>query len=110
MDALIDEIYQDLLIELDITDGTKDGDLLKIKVKNALNEVVARTRFPAVYSDEMILKETKEKRNVIHNVAMYDFCQVGTEWQKAHSESNVNMTFTDRNLLFTFIPYANFVE
>lgn len=106
MERLIDEILEDLLIELDIEKDTKDADLLRIKVKNALWEVVTKMNFPKYYQEYVIEKEVRDKRNVIHNVAMYDFCQVGSEWQKSHTESNVNMTFADRNSLFTFIPYA----
>lgn len=107
MNELIDDIYADLLIELDVVDGTKDAVLLKVKIKNAVDEVVSKMKFPGNFTDEAILKETKQNKSVIHNVAVYDFCQVGSEFLKAHQESNVQMTYTDRNSLFTFIPYAN---
>ena len=38
MDCLVDEIYNDLLLEMDLTEE-KDKLILKSKVRNAANEV-----------------------------------------------------------------------
>lgn len=109
MDKLISDIFDDLLLELDIDASSKDVNILEIKIRNAVSEVVSRMNYPSYYTETDIVADLNVKKSIIRNIAMYDFCQVGSEWQTSHVESSVTMHYKDRNSLFSFLPFSSLV-
>lgn len=108
MDYLVDEIYNDLLLEMDLT-VEKDKLILKSKVRNAANEVKNKSNYPSHYTDRMISEDLETKRYVIRNVALYDYNMVGAEFQKSHSENGVNRSYAERDKLFSFAPFSRVI-
>ena len=108
MDYLVDEIYNDLLLEMDLT-KEKDKLILKSKVRNAVNEVKNKSNYPSHYTDRMINEDLETKIYVIRNVALYDYNMVGAEFQKSHSENGVSRSYSERDKLFSFAPFSRVI-
>lgn len=109
MDELIQEIIDDLLAEISLSDNEFDKDILTSKVKQAYREVKAERRYPSGYSQSMIDSDMDKYYSHIRNIALYDYNQVGIEFQQSDSENSRNRSFTDRRNLFSGIyPLSRF--
>ena len=107
MDELINAIIDDLTVELQRTDPMFDADVLEVKVKYAARDVKQTRRYPANYTDAMIASDMNQFYSQIRNVALYDYNQVGIEFQSNHTEADTQRTYVDRNKLFGgVIPFT----
>lgn len=95
MDKLINEIFKDLLTELDIQD--EDGSMLLSKVKSAYREVKGIRSYPADYTDDFICSDMERYYYNVKNLALYDYNQIGVEGQVSHNDSGTSRTWVDRN-------------
>lgn len=93
--TITDEIGKDLIIELGIKSGA-DQSVLKLKVKNAVREVVNRRCYPTHFTEEDIQKDLSKLYSNIHDLALYDYNQAGVEGQVSHSENGESRTWKDR--------------
>lgn len=96
------EIFSDLQEEL-LPDPTFDRTLLLSKVKNALREVKRARKYPSYYTEEQIQSDMYDYFSNIRNIALYDYNQIGAEYEESHSENSVSRSFVDRNKLFAGI-------
>lgn len=93
------DIIADLAEELS-EDDTFNENILAKKVKNAVREVIMKRNYQATsYTEEEILADLENYVSVIHNVALYDYNQVGVEFQTASTE-NYTRTYVNRDELF----------
>lgn len=95
MDELVNEIYKELVIELDIPD--EEESMLLLKVKNAYREVRGARNYPLSYTEDAICDDMENYYHTIKNLAMYDYNQIGVEGQSAHGENGTSRTWVDRN-------------
>ena len=95
MDKLIEEIYEDLKTELDISEES-DLFILKSKVKNACREVKSKRNYPESYIDETIVKDMKRYYTNIRRLALYDYNQYGAEGEIAHSDNSCSRSWVSR--------------
>lgn len=101
------EIVDDLTIELH-NEPTFNADLLAAKVKAAVMEVKRRRNYGArSYSDAQIASDMEQFYSNIRNVALFDYNQVGDEFQTGHTENGVTRQYMSREALF--IGVAPFV-
>ena len=99
-------IFDELSIELN-NEPTFSGEILSIKIDNAIREVIRARRYPANYTEGMIDEDLSGFYSNIKNIALYDFNQIGAEFQSSSSENGENRQYTDRNKLFYgIIPFA----
>lgn len=106
--GLQDELIADLTIELS-SEPTFNADILKQKVIGAIREVKRARKYPSYYTDEQIQTDLYEYYSNIRNIALYDYNQIGIEFQISSSENGISRTYTDRNKLFSgIIPLSNF--
>lgn len=89
------EIYDDLINELNIV---KDADALSllVKVKNAVREVTNRRSYPSHFTDADIQKDLAKLYSNIHDLALYDYNQIGAEGQTSHNSNGTSRTWKDR--------------
>lgn len=106
----VDEMKNAIIDELSIElkgDPSFSDELIAIKVDNAVREVKRARRYPAYYTDEMIESDLINYCSNIHDIALFDYNQIGIEFQSASSENGESRTFVDRNSLFRgVIPLA----
>lgn len=93
---MISCIVAELTIELGLTDEA-DISVLEVKVRGAVREVKAARNYQPHHTDEFISADLERFHSNIHNLAMYDYCQVGAEGQASHNENSINRTWTDRS-------------
>lgn len=94
------EIVADLKIELS-SDATFNEDMLAVKVKLAVKELISKRNYGATsWNDEKIADDLYNYYSVICNVARYDYNQIGAEGEMSHSENGVSRTYVDRDSLF----------
>lgn len=100
--GISEEIYADLSAELmeDEEGGSFSEILLRQKINNAVNEVACLRRYPSSYSFEDRLKDLSSFSSVIRRIALYDYNQIGMEFERSHSEKNIERTYMNRNQLF----------
>lgn len=99
-EELLEEIIADLTIELKGDPGFNQ-DILKVKVKDAMKDVIMRRNYQATsYSDEKIKEDLYSYASVIKKVALYDYNQIGAEGQTSHNENSVSRSWVDRDSLF----------
>lgn len=106
IDELIDAIIEDMTTELS-TDAMFDANILEVKVRCAAREVQQARRYPSNYTDAMIAADMNQFYSQIRNVALYDYNQVGIEFQSNHTEADTQRTYIDRYKLFSgVLPFT----
>lgn len=106
IDEIKTAICDELRIELK-NEPTFSEEILAIKVDNAIREVIRARRYPSYYNEAMIESDLSGFYSNIKNIALYDFNQIGIEFQSSSTENGENRTYTDRNKLFYgIIPFA----
>ncbi|PXV88459.1 hypothetical protein C8E03_108186 [Lachnotalea glycerini] len=98
MGTMIDEILEELTIELEVTEDS-DIALLTSKIKGAIREVKLARKYKGK-TDTYIEEDIQSYYSNIKNLAAYDFCLVGGEFQTSHSENGISRSFADRNDCF----------
>lgn len=111
LDALKQEIIDDIAAEVSVTDADKYNEtLLASKVGAAIHEVKRARHYPAGYSEEMVEKDMADFYSNIRNIAMYDYNQIGAEGQTQYSADGASIHYVDRNKLFAgIIPIGRVV-
>ena len=95
MEPLIIEILEDLKTELGLKEES-DIAVLTSKVKNAYREVKRARNYSPHHSEEFIENDMEKFYSNIRSLALYDFNQVGAEFQSNHSENGYNRSWVDR--------------
>lgn len=106
------DIVNNLLTEFTeafANDDTFDSYAMKDKIESALNEVKESRRYPSYYIEEQIVKDLNKYSSTIKNVALYDYNQIGAEFQENHTENSVSRSWKKREELFrNVVPIATF--
>lgn len=98
--SLEETIIDDLTTELGDEPGFNQAKLEK-KVKNAIREVALKRNYKASsLSEEEIEEDLENYYSVIRNVALYDYNQIGIEFQVNSSENGNSRTYMTRDDLF----------
>jgi len=106
LDELKEAVIADLTVELR-DDADFSEALLVSKVAQALREVVSARRYPNGYSEDMIASDIERYYSNVYKIALYDYNQVGIDFESGHSENGINRQFSDRKKLFYgIIPIA----
>lgn len=95
MGELIEEVYEDLKIELGISEES-DLSILKSKVKNAYREVKRKRNYPDDYSEQAINRDIEKYFPNIRKLALYDYNQIGVEGEISHSDNTGTRTWDFR--------------
>lgn len=95
MDKLIEEIFEDLKNELDISEES-DLFILLSKVKNAYREVKRERNYPESYNVEAIEKDMERYYSNIRRLALYDYNQYGVEGEISHNDNTGTRTWASR--------------
>lgn len=93
--GVITEVYEDLIVELEI-DKSNEQKLLKLKVKNAVREVRNRRNYPSHFTENDIQNDLNRLYSNIHDLALYDYNQIGVEGQSSHSENGESRAWKNR--------------
>ena len=94
------EIVGDLTIELKESHCFYP-EILAIKVKNAIQEVIVKRNYAnTTYTDEQIKNDLRQYYSVITNVARYDYNQIGIEGEQQHGENGVTRVYVKREDFF----------
>lgn len=107
-DSIIEEVTGDLAIELQ-DDATFNRNILACKVKNAVNEIIRRRNIAGSKLATDADKEADIRQFIvnIHNVALYDYNQIGIEGQTSSTEASTTRTYVNReSLFFGVFPYV----
>lgn len=99
--GLEQEIFADLSAELSVSDENFNETLLLSKVKNAIREVKRARNYPKTYTDSQIEQDMYDYFSNIRNIALYDYNQIGGEFQESNSEPGSNRSYVKRNSLFS---------
>lgn len=92
-----DEIVNDLVSELAIEEEDEISKRQLIsKVKNAIQEVQRIRNYPKHYTDDMIVSDMKRHYSNIHDLALYDYNQIGVEGQLSHNSGGTSRTWKSR--------------
>lgn len=106
--GLQEEIIADLTQELQ-GEPTFDSSKLTQKIVNAIREVKRARKYPSYYTQEQIDQDLYEYYSNIRNISLYDYNQIGAEFEGSHSENSVSRTWVDRNKLFGgILPLSTF--
>lgn len=93
--GVITEVYENLIVELEI-DKANEQKLLKLKVKNAVREVKNRRNYPSHFTENDIQNDLNRLYSNIHDLALYDYNQIGVEGQSSHSENGESRAWKNR--------------
>lgn len=108
LEALVNEIVADLTDELD-TDDNFSETLLRSKVKGAVREVRLARRYPNC-PESFIEGDMENYYPVIRKIALYDYNQIGSEFENSHSENGISRSYKNRDSLFSgVIPIGGIV-
>lgn len=100
--TLTEELEVELESEVDFS-----VDILRVKVRNAIREVIAARNYPESYSEERINNDLQKYISNIRSIALYDYTKIGAEGQSQYSADGESIHYLDRNKLFTgILPIA----
>lgn len=103
---LQEELMADLIEELS-SDDTFNESLLKVKVKNAIREIMSARAYPEYYTNEQIEKDLARYYSNIRKLALYDYNTIGAEFETSHNENSTSRSWVDRNKIFNgVLPLA----
>lgn len=100
--GLQEELLADLTLELEESDNFQPKALLQ-KVVGAIREVKTARNYPSHYSDIQIERDLYRYYSQIRNLALYDYNQIGGEFETHHSENSTSRTWTERKEMFNGI-------
>lgn len=104
--GLQEELLADLTVELE-DEPTFSSSKLEHKIINAIREVKRARKYPVTYTEEQIEKDIYNFYSNIRNIALYDFNQIGIEFQVSSSENGTTRAYLNRAELFDgIIPIA----
>lgn len=92
-------VIADLTIELK-NEVDFDAQILAVKVKNAIREVMAAKNYPSTYTDEMKNADMMNYYTNIRAIALYDYSKIGAEGQSQYSADGESIHYLDRDKLF----------
>ena len=98
--GLEEEVFADLSAVLSISDENFNETLLLSKVRNAMREVKRARNYPKSYTDSQIEADMYDYFSNIRNIALYDYNQIGADFEESHSENSVSRSWKDRDKLF----------
>lgn len=99
IEELTQEIIEDLTIELG-NEPDFNSEVLAVKVKNVIREVMQRRNYGATtFDDYMIAKDLYNYYSIIHDVALYDYNKIGAEGESSHSENGISRHYVERDKL-----------
>lgn len=101
--GLEQEVFADLSAELSVSDENFNETLLLSKVRNAIREVKRARNYPKSYTDDAIEQDMYDYFSNIRNITLYDYNQIGGEFQESNSEPGISRSYIDRNKLFSGI-------
>lgn len=102
LDELKESIIDELTIELQ-GDSTFSSQILSVKVANAIREVKKARHYSNNHTEDMIAKDMENYYSNIRNIALYDYNQIGAEFESSHTGNGVTRSYTDRDSLFSGI-------
>lgn len=103
---LQEELMADLIEELSSED-TFNESLLKVKVKNAIREIMSARAYPEYYTDEQIKQDLYRYYSNIRKLALYDYNTAGAEFEISHNENSISRSWIERNKIFNgVLPLA----
>lgn len=95
MEPLVNEILEDLITELGLTEES-DLAVLASKVRNAYREVKQSRNYQSGHTQEFIDRDMENFYSNIRELALYDFNQVGVEGQLSSVENGISRTYKSR--------------
>lgn len=98
--GLEQEIFTDLSAELSISDENFNETLLLSKIRNAMREVKRARNYPKSYTESQIKEDMYDYFSNIRNISLYDYNQIGADFEESHSENSVSRSWKDRDKLF----------
>lgn len=98
--GLEQEIFADLSAELSVSDKNFSETLLLSKARNAIREVKRARNYPKSYTDSQIEQDMYDYFSNIRNIALYDYNQIGGEFQESNAEPGSSRTYVERSKLF----------
>lgn len=99
--GLEQEIIAELTIELQ-GEPAFSPEILAVKVRNAIREVKMKRNYAAAsYTENQIKQDLYNYFSVIKSVALYDYNQIGADFESSHSENSVSRTWVSRDELFS---------
>jgi len=104
---LLATLLEDLTAELKDDVGFSQ-DILQIKIEQAIRKVITARRYPASYSDDMKLADLETFYSVIRDVALYDYRQIGVEFEAQHTENGTSRTYLRPATMLKVLPIAQF--
>lgn len=102
---LLETLLEDLTAELHDEVGF-DSSILQIKIEQAIRKVITVRRYPTSYSDDMKLADLETFYSVIRDVALYDYRQIGVDFEVQHTENGTSRTYVRSALLYKVLPLA----
>lgn len=96
MDKLVNEIYEELQLELGISEYS-DLSMLNAKVRSAYREVKGIRNYPKDYTEELINSDMERYFSNIRKLALYDYNQIGAEGELSHSDNTGSRAWANRN-------------
>lgn len=97
------ELLEDLADELSTTDPKFRPELIKPKIKNAIREVKQARNYPKHYTESAIVEDLENYYSNIRNIALFDYNQIGSEYESGHLENSISRNWIDRKSLFNGI-------
>lgn len=82
---------------------TDEEAILSAKLNNVVREIVLARQYPTSFEEDAIAEDVLNYWGNIVNLTVYDYNQIGAEYQSTHNENSVNRTWVDRNKLFAGI-------
>lgn len=97
VDKLADELIDDVKVLLTDDEGEPNESVLKLKLKNAIREVIKARGYLDNHDEEFIENDLQNYIANIIDLTMYDYNQIGVEGEQSHNENGTSRSWKNRN-------------
>ena len=109
MSDIENTVFEDLKEELEITDPQFNEKLLRVKVKQAIREVIGAMGCDQSSVDDDLENELSRYYSNIRNIALYQYESIGAEFSTSIKEDSDTRQMMNYNDLFAgIIPLARY--
>ena len=82
--------------------------ILEQFISKAKQDVIRKRNYPKSYDKKKISEDLKNYESVIIDAVVYDYSQIGGEYQKTLIENSIHRTWVSRDSLFEgIIPFVH---
>lgn len=92
-----------------VFDDNDQNPIIEDLLSSARDDVIKARNYPTSWDEKKIESDLKQFENLMVKLAVYDYNQIGMDFETSHTESGVTRQYGSRNkILADVLPFVHF--